>query len=78
MAFFTAVTVLYKEPANFVGGNFTFSDYEITIPKQNNLVMLFPSVINHSVEPITMLQEGLENSERFSISQFLYISDLHP
>lgn len=77
-AIFTAVTVLYKEPANFIGGDFTFSDYEITIPKQNNLVIIFPSVTNHSVEPVTMIQEGLENSERFSISQFIYISDIHP
>jgi len=68
---FTAVTVLYKEPANFIGGDFCFPDYDITIPKKNNMMIIFAGHTNHAVTPVSMIDEKLKNTERYSISQFV-------
>lgn len=50
----TAVTWLYKEPKKFDGGDFYFSDYDYKIPIQNNMVVIFPSFVKHSVDEVRM------------------------
>lgn len=72
-AVITATTVLYKND-NFTGGDFVFPEYEVTIPKQNNSVIIFPSFTEHEVSPLKIKEDSLGVVQRFSITQFMYLS----
>lgn len=67
---FTAVTVLYREPIGFSGGDFVFSEYEHLIEKKNNRVIIFPGVVKHSVTPVHVFK-NTDFAGRFSLSQFI-------
>jgi len=77
-AVITAVTVLHSQPSNFSGGDFVFSEYNITIPCRSNSVIIFPSVVRHGVTPVKLINPALENSGRFSLAQFLYLTRSWP
>lgn len=70
-AYFTAITWFFKEPKKFKGGNFYFDDYDIEIEVENNKMVIFPSVINHSVDELKMSSQDLnKNLGRYSMVQF--------
>jgi hypothetical protein len=72
-AIITAVTILYKEPAQFTGGDFEFSDYNLKIPKQSNMMILFPSSVNHRVTNVYS-ESLIPFSGRYSLAQFIFLS----
>jgi hypothetical protein len=69
----TAISVLYKDEKNFDGGDLIFSEYNLTIPKLSNSLIIFPSQVFHSVSDIQMKNEG-NFGGRYSMAQFLYIN----
>ena len=69
---YTAVTWFFKEPKAFVGGDFYFSDYNLKIEVQNNMMVLFPSFVKHSVGEILSKDESLSGYGRYSMTQFVY------
>ena len=73
MAYLTAITHHFKEPLSFDGGDLHFPEHgDYKVPLQNNRLIVFPSMILHSVDPIKMHKdiEG-ENMGRYTITQFL-------
>ena len=50
----TACTWLYREPKQFTGGDFEFSDYNYKINIKNNRTVIFPGVVTHAVESVVM------------------------
>ncbi len=68
----TSVSWFFKEPRKFVGGEITFTDYDLTFRVTNDLTILFPSNIKHEVSEISIDDEdkGKQNG-RFCMSQFL-------
>ena len=66
----TIVSWFFKNPKNFIGGDFIFSDYNIkTVPKNNSAVIFF-SCFKHEVTPIKMINTTLPCSGRFAMSLF--------
>jgi hypothetical protein len=71
-SFATCLTWLYKEPKSFEGGNLLFDDYNIEIKVKNNLLIFFPSIIQHSVSKILMDEKYAgKYMGRICISQFM-------
>jgi len=70
LSLFTAITVLLNDEENISGGEFIFSDYDISFECVNNSCVIFPSWVNHGVNEL----ECAENSCRYSIAQLMYIS----
>ena len=68
----TSVSWFFKEPRKFVGGEITFTDYDLTFRVTNDLTIIFPSNIKHEVSEISIDDEhkGSQNG-RFCMSQFL-------
>jgi len=73
-AVISAVTVLYKEPCNFTGGELVFPEYNVTINCKSNTLVIFPSVVEHGVKPVKLVKDNIENSGRFSIAQFVWLT----
>ena len=68
-AIFTAITILLYESENVIGGEFLFSDYDISFGCTHNSCIIFPSWVKHSVDSV----ECFENGRRYSIAQLMYI-----
>ena len=70
-ALMTMVIHLYKEPKKFEGGDFCLDDK--VIPLVNNRLILFPSIVNHSVTPVKFLEDNkpMSGNGRYTISHFL-------
>ena len=65
----TALTIFYQEPKKFEGGELLFEN-ELTVPCENNTLVIFPSILKHRAETIKMkTKEKL--CGRFSMTQFL-------
>ena len=65
----TALTIFYQEPKKFEGGELLFEN-ELTVPCENNILVIFPSILKHRAETIKMkTKEKL--CGRFSMTQFL-------
>jgi hypothetical protein len=65
----TALTIFYQEPKRFEGGELLFES-ELTVPCENNSLVIFPSILKHRAETIKMkTKEKL--CGRFSMTQFL-------
>ena len=64
-------TWFFKEPKNFTGGDFIFSDYNITIPVRNNMSVVFLGCYPHEVSKINLLDPSIDCSGRFTMSMFL-------
>lgn len=78
-ALYSAITWFYKEPKRFSGGNFHFNDYEIEIEIKNNMTVIFPSFVQHSVDEVKLEENSsdkLSGLGRYSMTQFLYINKL--
>jgi len=70
----TILTWFYKEPKKFNGGdiNLHFEDKTIKIQCLNNRSLIIPSMINHSVDEIEMLEDDMNKKlGRICMSQFL-------
>ena len=69
----TVVTWLFKEPCQFQGGDFFFSDYNYKIPIQNNCTIIFPSVISHAVSPVKMTNshKPFSGFGRYALTNFV-------
>ena len=51
-----------KEPKKFTGGDFSFSDYDVTIPCVNNSMVIFPSSFKHEVSPVEMTSDDIQHT----------------
>jgi Rps23 Pro-64 3,4-dihydroxylase Tpa1-like proline 4-hydroxylase len=76
-ALYTAITWFFKEPKKFNGGDFYFSNYNHKIKIKNNKTVLFPSVINHSVDEVIMNNKSDcgQGYGRYAMAQFLHLWD---
>jgi hypothetical protein len=61
----------FKQPKNFLGGEFIFSDYNISVPVNNNSCVIFFSCYSHEVTPVKILNKTIPYSGRFSMSMFV-------
>ena len=64
------VTWFFKEPKNFTGGDFNFTDYNVTIEPKNNSGVIFFSNYFHEVSSTQLLNNLEPMSGRFSMSMF--------
>lgn len=62
-SFITAIYYTWKEPQMFEGGDLFFGDFKV--PISNNCLLVFPSITEHRVTPVT------KGYGRYSISQFI-------
>lgn len=71
----TCLTWLFKEPKKFTGGELTlfYENSEITFELNNNVTVIFPGSIMHSVSEVVMDESecGKKNG-RFCLTQFLF------
>jgi len=67
---FSAVFFFYKEPKNFTGGDFYFSDYDVTVEIKNNTGVVFPSHVQHCATPVTITDKNIQDGGRVSYSIF--------
>lgn len=75
VSYVTACTWFYKEPKRFLGGDFHFDDYDITIKSKNNTCVVFPSNINHSVDKISISEEYTNKGfGRYCMTQFITVN----
>jgi len=73
-ALYSAVTWFFKEPKKFNGGDFYFTDYNLKIEVKNNKTVLFPSIIYHSVDEISMNVDFPPGYGRYVMVQFIHLS----
>ena len=72
----TACTWIFREPKQFVGGHFSFTEYKHPIPLENNKMVIFPSVYLHEVESVMMTSDETQffsGDGRYVITNFLKI-----
>jgi hypothetical protein len=71
---FSCVTWFFNNPKKFKGGNLTFTDLNVTIEIEDNMCVIFPSILKHEVEEIKM-QEDIDDEKngRYSLAQFMLI-----
>jgi hypothetical protein len=76
IACITSLTWFFKEPKQFSGGDLIFSLFNEKIEIENNMFIMFPSVIKHEVTDISMDQSvpKFAGYGRYCISQFMNIS----
>lgn len=65
---FTSILFLHKEPKNFTGGDFYFEEYDYTVTPENNKMIIFPSVIYHTVTPVKIIDPEIPLGGRFSLT----------
>jgi hypothetical protein len=61
---------VYKEPKNFTGGDFIFSDYNVKVDPKNNSFIMFLSCYKHEVDEVKITDPNKYCSGRFSITTF--------
>jgi len=67
----TALTWFYQKPKAFAGGDIIFEN-ELKIECKVNRCVIFPSIVEHEVEQISMEEQNLrKNLGRYTISQFI-------
>lgn len=71
LSIFTALTMLYKEPKNFTGGDLIFPGYDVTIECRSNRLVIFPSMTAHAVNSVNLTKSLDGNFGRYSIAQFI-------
>ena len=67
MSVFTGLFWLRNEPHDFDGGDFTLSDYGITIPCLNNTGVIFLGGEYHEVSPVVPHDENFGGRHVFSV-----------
>jgi len=72
---FTAITMFYKEPVQFVGGDLEFPELNLKVEKRNNRMVMFPGALQHAVTPVTMQgnHQSFSGYGRYAMAQFLHI-----
>lgn len=65
----TALLVLTEHDVVISGGEFVFPDYDITLSLRSNQMIIFPSVIRHGCNPITIT--GFDGPARYSVALFI-------
>ena len=72
----TAVTWFMKDRSKFTGGDITFPRYKHTVKIQNNMTIIFPSSVNHSVSEVNVDKEYIgKGYGRWAMSQFITHKD---
>jgi Rps23 Pro-64 3,4-dihydroxylase Tpa1-like proline 4-hydroxylase len=67
----TILSWLYKEPKSFTGGDLTIEE-ELTIECKHNRLVIFPSILYHSVNEVSLPEElSGQNLGRYTIAQFV-------
>jgi Rps23 Pro-64 3,4-dihydroxylase Tpa1-like proline 4-hydroxylase len=66
----TMVTWFFKEPKNFTGGEFIFSDYNLNIEVKNNRTVIFFGSYSHEVTEVLLINNSIPFSGRFTLSTF--------
>jgi len=68
----TSISWIYKEPKGFTGGDLIFTEYDITIPCDNNTTIIFPGNIKHEVTKVSLIdKENVgKGFGRFSVTGF--------
>jgi predicted 2-oxoglutarate/Fe(II)-dependent dioxygenase YbiX len=67
-------TVLYwfcQEPKAFTGGDLVFPEIDMTVPFENNMMVMFPSVGSHAVTEVRLDPDSPPYSGRFAVTHFL-------
>lgn len=70
---YTAVTLVHKEPKQYNGGDFYFTESNHVVELNNNQTIIFPSMVEHGVSEVKLLSNQFEDA-RFTISQLMYIT----
>lgn len=70
-SWFTAIYYVWAEPKSFEGGNIFLENSKTPVPIENNSLLIFPSVANHTVEKV-------KGSGRFAITSFMNVTDREP
>jgi hypothetical protein len=72
---FTAITMFYKEPVQFAGGDLEFPELDLKVEKRNNRMVMFPGSLQHAVTPVTMQgnHQSFSGYGRYAMAQFLHI-----
>jgi hypothetical protein len=70
---YTAVTLVHKEPKQYNGGDFYFSESNHVVELYSNQTIIFPSFAEHGVSEVKLLSNEIEDA-RFTISQLLYLA----
>ena len=73
---FTAVTLFYKEPVHFTGGDWNFPEIGKTVEKKNNRMVLFPGSLKHAIDEVQMIDkyEPYSGNGRYAMVQFLNVA----
>ena len=66
-AVMSAVSLFYKEPKPYKGGELVFPEHRYTPNIVNNSTMIFPSFELHAVNPV-------QGPGRFSLNQFFFVN----
>ena len=72
------ITWLHKQPKNFLGGNFKFTDYNLDVEVKNNRTIIFFSTYMHEVSEVSLIDLSVPLSGRFSLSTFCFIRPKSP
>lgn len=68
---FTALIWLWKEPKQFTGGDFMFSDHDYSVECKNNRAIIFLGPEQHAVSTVNVNEEFIgKNYGRYTISCF--------
>lgn len=72
---FTAITMFYREPVQFTGGDLEFPEFDLRVEKRNNRMVMFPGSLQHAVTPVTMQgnHPSFSGYGRYGMAQFLTI-----
>ena len=72
IAFITCLTWHYKLPKKFKGGNFHFTKNNIEIESKYNRMLIFPSMIAHSVDKVILSEEDTQKRYgRYCFTHFI-------
>lgn len=71
-AIFSAVTLFYKSPKAFVGGDLNFPEHNYIPSLKNNTTIIFPSMINHEVTELSSSSNKIEDA-RFTVTLLLAV-----
>lgn len=72
-ALLTSLTYLHKSPKVFSGGNLIATEYGLTLEPVFNRTYIIPSVVDHEVEPVIMLEKDSgKGLGRYCISSFIH------
>jgi hypothetical protein len=67
----TALTWFFETPKKFEGGDLFFPEYNEKIEIQQNMTIIFPSFVLHSVEEVKMNEDLNYGFGRYCMSQFI-------